>query len=438
MRLLIRSARVMDPHSGHDGVADVAVAAGRVVGIGHIPDGFEANRSIDANGLWLLPGLVDLCARVREPGHEHSGMLASELRAAAAGGVTSLVCPPDTDPPLDEPGLVEMLISRANKLHGTRVLPLGALTQGLAGMELTELQGLAAAGCVGFGQADVPVVQTQVMLRAMQYAATFGHTLFLRPLDLHLSGGVAASGAVATRLGLSGVPVVAETIALATLIDLTRATGVRLHVCRVSSAAGVALLRRAKDEGLPITADVSVHNLHLTDVDIGHFDSRLRLSPPLRQAVDRAALRAALADGTIDALVSDHTPVSEDEKTLPFGEATPGASSVELLLPLALKWAQDDRVSLLHAVASVTSSAAHVLGFGATSMASGLGQIAVGGVADLCLLDPAASWGVEPRALMSQSKTTAFDFDLNGTLMPAKVRATWVAGQLVHEAKLAS
>jgi dihydroorotase len=297
MKILIRNGRVIDPASGRDEVADLAIASGRIVSLGAATD-FAADRIIDATGLIVAPGLVDLAARLREPGQEHEGMLESELAAAAAGGVTSLVCPPDTDPVLDEPGLVEMLKFRARKLSRCRLFPLGALTRNLQGQALTEMAELTESGCVGFSQADVPVTDTQVLQRALQYAATFGYTVWLRPQDAWLGKGVAAQGAVATRLGLSGVPVLAETIALHTIFELVRATKARVHLCRLSSAAGVAALRRAKAEGLPVTADVSINSLHLTDVDIGYFNSDMRLTPPLRQGADRDALRAALADGT--------------------------------------------------------------------------------------------------------------------------------------------
>ena len=263
-------------------------------------------------------------------------MLESEVGAAIAGGVTSLVCPPDTDPVLDEPGLVEMLKMRAERLHQSRVLPLGALTRGLAGEQLTEMAELTEAGCIAFGQADAPLINTQVLHRALQYASTFGYAVWLRPQDAWLGAGVAASGAIASRMGLAGIP--AETIALQTLLELLRAFGAghagspRVHICRLSSAKGVALLRQAKAEGLNITADVSINSLHLSDEDLGYFDSAARLLPPLRQQADRQALSDALADGTIDALVSDHTPVTADAKTLPFAQAQPGAAGLELLL----------------------------------------------------------------------------------------------------------
>ncbi|MFN4103996.1 MAG: dihydroorotase [Tepidimonas sp.] len=347
MKILIRQGRVIDPASGTDRMADVAIAAGRVIGIGSTPADFAPNRVIDASGCWVLPGLVDLSVRLREPGQEHAGMLESETAAAVAGGVTSLVCPPDTDPVLDEPGLVDMLKARAEKLHRARLFPLGALTRGLQGEVLAEMVQLTERGCVAFSQADRPILNTQVLQRAFQYAATFGYTLWLRPEEPWLSKGVMASGPLATRLGLSGVSAASEVIALHTLFELLRGVAaaagaavatppVRLHVCRLSTAAGVALVRQAKAEGLPVTADVSVHNLLLTDTDIGYYDTRLRLQPPVRQQRDRDALRQALADGTIDALVSDHNPVSADAKAVPFAEAEPGATAVELLAGLAL------------------------------------------------------------------------------------------------------
>jgi len=310
MKILIKGGRVIDPATGRDEQADVAVAAGRIVAIGRAPTGFDAARVIDASGCGVAPGLGDLAARLREPGHEHEGMLESELNAAAAGGVTSLVCPPDTDPALDEPGLVDMLKFRARKLSLCRLFPLGALTRGFKGAAITEMAELTESGCVGFSQAEVPIQDTLVLQRALQYAATYGYTVWLRPQDGWLGKGVAASGAVATRMGLSGVPVAAETIALHTIFELMRVTGARVHLCRLSSAAGVELLRRAKAEGLKVTADVSINSLHLTDIDIGYFNPAMRLNPPLRQQADRAALSAALADGTIDALVSDHNPVA--------------------------------------------------------------------------------------------------------------------------------
>ncbi len=429
MKILIQNGRVIDPASGLDRVCDVALAAGRIVAIDRAPSGFTPSRVIDATSCWVLPGLVDLAARLREPGHEHEGMLESEMAAAVAGGVTSLVCPPDTDPVLDEPGLVEMLKFRAEKLHQSRLFPLGALTRGLAGEVLTEMAELTESGCVGFAQADVALQSTQVLQRALQYAATYGYTVWLRPQELYLGKGVAASGPLATRLGLSGIPVAAETIALHTIFELLKTTGARVHLCRLSSAAGVDLVRQAKAAGLKVTCDVSINSLMFTDTDIGFFDSRARLSPPLRQQRDRDALVAALADGTIDALVSDHTPVDEDEKVLPFAEAEPGATGLELLLSVAIKWSQDGGAPLTRALAAVTSEPARVLGASLGTLQASVGQIVEGGVGDLCIVDPAAAWTVQADALASQGKHTPF----SSYELPGRVRCTLVGGQVAFE-----
>ena len=431
MKILIQNGRVIDPANGVDQTADVAIAAGRIVAVGQVPVDFTPNRTIDAAGAIVAPGLVDLAARLREPGQEHAGMLESEMAAAVAGGVTSLVCSPDTEPVLDEPGLVEMLRHRAEKLHLARVLPLGALTLGLRGEVLTEMGQLTAAGCVGFSQAEVPVPSTQVLQRALQYASTFGYTVWLRPQELHLGKGVAASGPLATRMGLSSVSVAAETIALHTIFELVRSTRARVHLCRISSAQGVELVRQAKAEDLPVTADVSINSLHLTDADMGYFDSRARLLPVLRQQRDRDALRAGLADGTLDALVSDHTPVDADAKALPFAEAEPGATGMELLWSLALKWGQDAGLPLAQVISRITADPARVLGTALGSLQGSAGQLAVGGLADVCVLSDQGHWLVTDASLRSQGKSTPF----SGYELPGRVLATVVGGNVAFEAR---
>jgi dihydroorotase len=427
--ILIKGGRVIDPARGFDEIADVALADGALLAIKNIAADFQPGQTIDATGCIVAPGLVDLAVRLREPGHEHEGMLESEMAAAVAGGVTSLVCLPDTDPVLDEPGLVEMLRFRAEKLQQARVYPLGALTRNLAGESLSEMVELTEAGCVAFSQAEVPLASTQVMLRAFQYASSFGYAVWLRPQELGLGQGVAASGALATRLGLAGVPVAAETIALQTIFELMRATDARVHLCRLSSAAGVALVRQAKLDGLHVTCDISINSLHLTDADIGYFDSRARLNPPLRQQRDREALGAALADGTIDALVSDHTPIDEDAKALPFAESEPGATGVELLLSLALKWSRDSGVSLARALQVISSGPAAVLGASLGKRQGRIGCLVAGGAADLCIFDPSAAWTVDSAALHSQGKHTPF----SGYELPGRVRCTIVDGRVAFQ-----
>ncbi|BBE49776.1 Dihydroorotase [Ferriphaselus amnicola] len=423
MNIHIKNGRLIDPKNKLDAKQDVFIADRRIVAIGLAPAGFVAEQVIDAAGLIVMPGLVDIAARLREPGYEYRATLESEMSAAVAGGVTSLSCPPDTDPPLDEPGLVEMLKHRARSLNQCRVFPIGALTYGLKGAELTEMIELTDAGCKAFSQADAPLTDTRVLLRAMQYAATFGYRVWLRPQDSFLAkNGVAHDGVVSTRLGLPPIPVVAETIALSTILQLARETGVALHICRISSAAGVEMVRAAKREGLNVTCDVSMNHVHLTEMDIGFFDANCHLVPPLRSLRDKAALRAGLVDGTIDSICSNHSPVDEDAKQLPFAEAEAGATGIELLLPLALKWAEQENVPLVDALARITINSAQLLGVK-------MGHLSIGAHADLCVFDPAAAWKVEPAALKSQGKNTPF----NGYEMQGRVRYTLLDGQLVFQ-----
>jgi dihydroorotase len=423
MNVEITGGRIVDPAQDLDRVTRIYVADGTVAALHEAPPRWRAERVIDAHGLVVTPGFVDLAARLREPGFEHKATLASELAAAAAGGVTGLACPPDTDPPLDEPGLVQMLKHRARVLNQAHVYPIGALSLGLAGHTLTEMSELAEAGCVAFSHADVPLPDTQMLFRALQYAGTFRHRVWLRPQDSHLArGGVAHDGEVATRLGLPGIPVSAETIALATIFALVRETGVGVHLCRISSASGVDMVRAAKAEGLPVTCDVDVHHLHLCDVDIGWFDPLANLMPPLRGTRDRAALRAGLADGTIDAACSDHAPVDDDDKQVPFGEAEPGATGLELLLPLTLKWAAEDDVPLSRAIAAIAARPAQILGVAPATLRPG-------SAADLAIFDPAEPWVVRRDTLRSQGKNTPF----LGIELVGRVRYTLLAGQVVHE-----
>ena len=423
MNIEIQRGRLIDPSSGVDRVTPLYIANGRIASVTEAPPGWHAERVIDARGLIIAPGFVDIAVRLREPGFEYKATLESEMDAALAGGVTSLACPPDTDPPLDEPGLVEMLKARARARGGANVYPIGALTVQLQGAALSEMCELAEAGCVAFSQADVALPDTQVLHRAMQYAATFGLALWLRPQDAHLAkGGVAHDGAVATRLGLPGIPAAAETIAIATILTLMRDTGARVHLCRLSTAEGVALVRAAKKGGLPLTCDVAIHHMHLSEIDIGWFDPQAHLAPPLRSTRDRAALRTGLADGTIDVICSDHAPVDDDGKQVPFAEAEPGATGLELLLPLTLKWAAEEKVKLPVALAKITSAPAKVLAVEA-------GQLTVGSAADLCIFDPDAFWTVERTTLKSQGKNTPFlNLEVTG-----KIRWTLVAGQVVCE-----
>ena len=427
MKIHIKGGRLIDPANNIDRKTDVFIAEGKIVNVGDtVPTGFDSSSTLDATGCIVCPGLVDLSARLREPGFEYKATLESEMAAAAAGGVTRLACPPDTDPVLDEPGLVEMLTHRARHPQFAHVHPVGALTVQLEGKALTEMAELAEAGCVAFGQANRAIVDTQVLWRALQYAATFDFPVWLQAQDPFLARkGVAHDGEVAARLGLAGIPVAAETIALATILQLARETGARVHVTRISSAAGLEHIVAARAAGIAVTCDLAVHHLHLCDMDLGYFDPHARLDPPLRAQRDRDALRAGLASGSINALCSDHTPVDDDAKQTPFDEAEPGATGLELLLPLTLKWAQEMRIPLTTALARVTADPARILGVDA-------GTLAIGAAADVCVFDPAAHFVVSRARLKSQGKNTPFI----GHELPGLVRYTLIDGHLAHDGSL--
>ncbi len=423
MKIHIKNGHLIDPKNNIDSKLDVFIAAGKIVSIGNMPDHFIATKTIDATNLTICPGLVDLSARLREPGDEYKARLASELQAAVAGGVTSLACPPDTDPVLDEPGLVEMLKHRAKQQGLAHVYPLGAMTKQLQGTALSEMNELYAAGCVGFSQANTAVTDTQVLWRAMEYAATFGFTLFLHAEEPFLAkNGVAHDGEVATRMGLKGIPSAAEALALGTILRIAQEAGAKIHISRLSTAEGVGMVRTAKAQGLKVSCDVSANHLHLTEHDIAYFDANCHLKPPLRTQRDKAEISAGLKDGTIDAICSDHTPVDDDAKMAPFAEAEIGATGLELLLPLTLKWASQEKVSLLQAIKLITQASANILGITA-------GDLSPNNNADLCIFDINEYWKVSAKTLKSQGKNTPF----NGLELAGKVKYTLVNGQVIYQ-----
>lgn len=423
MKIHIKNGHLIDPKNDIDSKQDVFIAAGKIASIGKAPDGFVANQTIDATDLVVSPGFVDLSARLREPGSEYKATLKSELQAALAGGITSLACPPDTTPVLDEPGLVEMLKHRAKLLNLAHVYPLGALTRKLEGKLLTEMCALSQAGCVGFSQADIAITDTQVLWRAFEYAATFGYTIFLRAEDYYLAqNGVAHDGEIASRLGLKGIPAVAEGLAISTILRIAQETKTKVHLCRLSTAEGVDLVRQAKQKNIQVTADVSSQHCHLTDHDIGYFNALANLKPPLRSYRDKVALCQGLKDGSIDAICSDHTPVDDDAKLLPFPEAEAGASALELLLPLTLKWARENKVSTFEAIKKITSQPASILAI------SG-GDLSINSTADIAIFNPSLAWKVSVNALKSHGKNTPF----LGLEMLGKVEYTFLNGQITHQ-----
>ncbi len=398
---ILRGGRVIDPSGGVDRIADVHIARGRIAGIEETGATRAAGDDIDVSGRVVCPGLVDLAAHVREPGSTHKGSIASESAAALAGGITTMACPPDTEPAIDSPATVELIRQRARAADGARIAPIGALSAGLEGERLAPMGALAGAGCPALGQGDRAMRDSQVLRAALAYATTQGLPVFLPPRDPDLSAGCAHEGAVATRLGLSGIPASAETSELARLIALTQDTGARVHVGPLSSAAGVAMLRRAQRDGIAITADTAIHYLHLTEEAIEGFDSHAHVTPPLREPVDREALRAAVADGAITAITSDHRPHEPDAKRVPFGESAPGISGLESLLSLVVELASAGVCDLATALTRVTAGPASILG-------TGTARLTRGAPADLCVFDPAAGWRLEPAALRSRGHNTPF------------------------------
>jgi dihydroorotase len=423
-RLHIKNGRVGDPANNIDRVADVFIAAGRIVALDTAPDGFTAERVIDAGGLIVVPGLVDLAARLREPGQEHKATIAGETRAAAAAGITTLCLPPDTDPVIDTPAVAELVHLRAEQAGYARVVTLGALTRGLAGEQISEMAALKAAGCVGVSNGRRPITNLLNLRRAMEYAVTHDLTVFLHPDEPTLSNnGCVHEGAVSTRLGLPGVPQAAETAAVARDLAIIEQVGVRAHFCRLSTARAVQMVGRAQFDGLPVSADISAHQLFLTDMDVMGFNSQCHVLPPLRTPRDRDGLRDGLARGIVTAMCSDHQPHEADAKLAPFIDTEPGISGLETLLPLCLRLVEEGALTLSQALTRLTHGPARILGIEA-------GTLSVGAKADVCLFDPACIWRVDPRQLHSRGHNTPFA----GWEFKGKAVMTLLEGRVVYEA----
>ena len=421
--LTIANGRVLDPASGFDQITDLHLSGGRILAFGPAPEGFEPQRLIDATGLIVCPGLVDLCARLREPGLEHKGTIESETRAAVAGGITTLCCPPDTSPVIDTPAVAQLIRRRAKTRGQARVLPVGALTKGLAGQQISEMAALKEAGCPAVGNADHPIRNTRVKRRALEYAATFGLTSFLHPADHDLSeGGLVHEGRVSTQLGLPGLPEAAETVAVARDLALAEQTGARVHFRGLSTARATEMLAEARHRGVSASADVSAHQLFLTEDDLYGFNANAHVMPPLRTARDRDALRAAVASGAISAICSDHRPHEPDAKLAPFPQTRPGISALETLLALVLELVADGVMDLSTALARVTCNPAEILN-------RAYGRIEVGARADLCLFDLHERWCPTPETWLSQGQNTPFF----GRELHGRVRYTLSNGRLVYE-----
>jgi dihydroorotase len=423
MKIRIKNGRVIDPASQLDGRQDIFISDGKIVAIGDYQDDFTADRTIDATGLMVIPGLVDLSVRLREPGQEHTATIQSETAAAAAGGVTTLCVPPDTDPVIDNPAVVELIEDRAKKSGHAMVLTVGAMTQNLEGEFLAEMARLKAAGCIGLSNGLSTIKNSVIQQRAMAYAATLDMTLFLNAVDPWLQKqGCVHEGAVSARLGLGGIPESAETIAVSRDLILIEQTGVRAHFHNLSSGKAVKLIRDAQIRGLPVTADVSAHHLHLSEHDLGNYDSLSHVLPPLRSIRDREQLQQGVRDGVLAAISSHHQPLDRDDKLGPFAETQPGISGLETLLPLTLKLVEDDEIELHRALAALTCNPADILGIDA-------GQIKVGAMADLCLVDPDSEFECQPLNFVSAGKNSPF----GGWLFNHQVSHTLFQGRLVFE-----
>ena len=424
MSLSIVNGRLIDPAHGIDDLLDLHIDGEVVVAIGDAPAEFAAADVIDARGKVVCPGLVDLAASLREPGYEHKATLASEAAAAARGGITTLVCTPDTNPVIDNAAVVELIHRVARKLAQARILATGALTRGLNGEQLSEMAALKQAGCVAVGNAHLPIASTLVERRALEYAATFGLTVFLRSEDRHLrAGGCVHEGVVSVRLGLPCIPAAAESVAVARDLALAEHTRAKVHFRNLSTRTAARMIREAQAAGLAVTADVAAHQLHLTEMDVDDFNAACHVSPPLRTLGDRDALRQALADGTITAICSDHQPHEPDAKQRPFPETEPGISGLESLLGLTLRLVDEKVLDLPTALARVTSGPADILGLP-------YGRLGIGSPADVCIFDPAQHWVLRAADMRSEGKNTPFD----GWDFPGRVTHTLFNGRVVYRA----
>ena len=422
--LLLTNATLLDPASGREGPGHVLIRDGRIADVawGAAPGSPQDAKAIDCGGHVLAPGLIDMRAFVGEPGAEHRETLASASAAAAAGGVTTLVCMPDTNPVIDGPAIVDFVLRRARDTACVNVLPAAAITKGLAGQEMTEFGLLQEAGAVAFTDGLRAVTHAQVMRRAMTYARDFGALLMQHVEEPDLVGeGVMNEGELASRLGLMGIPREAETMMLERDLRLVRLTGARYHAAMISCADSVEIVRRAKADGLPVTCGASVNNLVLNEGDIGHYRTFCKLSPPLRGEADRQALAAALNEGVIDVVVSDHNPQDVETKRLPFAEAADGALGIETLLGASLRLVRAGDVSLARLLAALSANPARILGREA-------GRLAAGAPADLVLIDLDVPYVLDKRTLKSRSKNSPFD----EARMQGAAVLTIVGGRIVH------
>ena len=423
MKIRINNGKLIDPANGLNSAGAVCIEDGIIISAGKPPAKFKPDIDIDASDKWVCPGIIDLCARFGEPGQQLEATIESESKAAASAGVTAVCCPPDTLPVIDTSAVVELIHQRAEKANRTHIYPIAALTQGLEGERLAELYALKQAGCIAVSNANRPISNNEILRRAMEYAASTDMTVFIHAQDHYLANnGVVNEGAISTRLGLPPIPETAETVAVSTTLLLVEQTKVRVHFCRLSSAKSVEMIVRAKKAGLSVSADVSICHLHLTEMDVDGYDANCHLVPPLRTLEDKNALIQGLASGAIDAVCSDHQPHNEDAKTQPFGLTKPGASTIEILLPMVLDLVSKGLISPVRAIECLTINPARILGIDS-------GSLAVGKVADIAIIDPEKSWSFTKEKMLSAGKNTPFDeWQLLG-----KVTHTIYKGRVVYQ-----
>lgn len=421
--IAILGGRLIDPANGIDKISNLYINNGKIIAVGDQPAAFKAHHTINASGQIVCPGLVDLSARMREPGEEHIATISSETSAAAKAGITTLCCPPDTDPVVDTPAVVTLMLRRAKRAAKARLLPIGAMTQKLAGEHLSEMVALKRAGCVAMSNGYAPLANTLVERRALEYAATFGITAILRSEDRHLrNNGYAHEGPVSARLGLPGIPEAAESVAVARDLALAEHTGCRIHFHLLSSGTAARMIEQAQQQRLPVTANVAAHQLHLTEMDIEYFDSNCHLNPPLRSLADRDALRSALAKGVIGAICSDHQPLKDDAKEAPFPSTKTGMSGLQTLLPLTLKLVDEGVLSLSDAIARITCGPADILDLP-------YGRLNPGSSADICIFDPDRHWLLKKDEIPSAGRNTPFI----GWEFQGKVTCTLFEGRIVFQ-----
>lgn len=423
MNLILRGGRLLDPGTGRDETGDLVIQEGRIRDLG---PGIAAGGPgvLDCAGLIVCPGFIDLHAHLREPGQEYKEDIESGTRAAVAGGFAAVCAMPNTQPVNDGAGTTAYLMQRAQEIGAARVYPIGAITQGSRGETLAAIGAMRRAGAVALSDDGRPVMNGQILRRAMEYATRFELPVVEHAEDLHLSaGGVMHEGEAALRLGLRGMSAESETAMVARDILLAGRSGARLHIAHVSTAGSARLVAAGKARGVRVTAEVTPHHLTLTDADIRGYDANCKMNPPLRTAADREALIAALADGTIDAVATDHAPHAPHEKEQEFSRAPFGVIGLETALPLVLRLVAAGRLSLPRAIAVLTSGPAQCFSLPG-------GSLAPGAPADITVFDPAENWVCDPALLRSKSRNTPFA----GQTMTGRVRHTIVAGRVVYSA----